>query len=142
MSHRVQSPWVRNRVTPGVLRWAGVKNEAQPVITFPILRQRNQPVTFAAVVRLVISLNSSSSNGRLLSPEPVVVEVSPDPSASTMTGGAESSNLSGTLDCRRTTDTPGCFCWYTGRGRGPCTRCVVRPYVRITILGYVVVKCG
>jgi hypothetical protein len=33
----------------------------------------------------------------LLSPEPVVVEVSPDPSASTMTGGAESSSLSGTL---------------------------------------------
>ena len=50
------------------------------------------------------------SNGRLLSPEPVVVEVSPDSSASTMTGGAESS-LSGTLDGWRATDAPGCFCW-------------------------------
>ncbi|MDA1165779.1 MAG: hypothetical protein O3B13_21995, partial [Planctomycetota bacterium] len=49
-------------------------------------------------------------NGWLLAPEPVVVEVSPDSSASTMTGGAESS-LSGTLDGWRATDAPGCFCW-------------------------------
>ena len=83
----------RDRVTRGELRQAGVKTEAQSVTTFPSKQQRNQPVALAAVMRSMIHLASSPSNGSLLSSEPVVVGVSPDLSAPTMTGGVESSTI-------------------------------------------------
>ena len=79
----------RDRVTPGELRWAGERPKRSRVI-YHISEQTAKKSDGHFDPSLSLPLN-----GWLLSPEPVVVEVSPDPSASTMTGGAESSSLSG-----------------------------------------------
>jgi hypothetical protein len=110
----------RDRVTPGELKRAGERPKRSRV-SYHISEQTAKKSDGHFDPSLSLPLN-----GSLLSPEPVVVEVSPDPSASTMTGGAESSSLSETLDHRQTTDTPGCFCW--------CGSCQVSERVRFEVV--------